>query len=382
MVAKSRLRARLHVRPILHRPILRRPILGRAVLALAAAGFGLLPFAAAAQTANCNPVGDVHFICGAYNVEDAAPVPGTPWVFGADLAPKPPGSLQLLNADKLDVQTIEPSQIAVKPDKTRFPDCPAPLDLSKMISHGLGLTPPSDGKASLYVVNHGTRESVEVFDVDLSKGEPTLTWVGCVVAPAKFWPDGVAPLPDGGLIATSLWDPTDPNRVQKLSNGEVVGALDEWHAGKGWTEVPGSAGMSGPNGVIVSPDGKTIYVSVWSGHQLARIRLGNGKPEVKTVPTGFLTDNVRWSPDGKTIYVGGQDTTVKQVLECFESTKVNCPKVPFKIYAADPETMELKVLVPSGVYGEMGAGTGAIREGDTLWVTSFRADRIGLFPMK
>jgi sugar lactone lactonase YvrE len=184
------------------------------------------------------------------------------------------------------------------------------------------------------------------------------------------------------MIVTSLWDPTDPNRAQKLSNGQPVGALDEWRAGKGWSQVPGSAGMSGPNGVIATPDGKTVFIGVWSGHALMRIRLGGSVPEVKTVPTGILTDNVRWSPDGKTVYAGGQDTTVKQVLSCFESAQVNCPSVPFKVYGLDPETMQLTVLVPSGTHGVMGAGTGAILVGDDLWLSSFRADRIGIYPLK
>jgi hypothetical protein len=348
-------------------------------------GLSLLPWggaARAAQAQGCEPVGKMQFLCGAYNVEDWAPVPGTNWVFGSDLAPKPPGPLQLFDTEKRSVRKIEPSEITVKFDKERFPDCPSPLDLNKMVSHGLDLTPAKNGRATLYVVNHGTRESIEAFDVDLTKGEPALTWVGCAVAPPKFWPDAVASLPDGGLIVTSLWDPTDPNRVQTLSAGKTIGALDEWKAGKGWTEVPGSAGMSGPNGVIVSPDGKTIFIGVWSGHALTRIRLGAGAPEVKTVPTGILTDNVRWSPDGKTVYAGGQATTVKQVLSCFESEQVNCPSVPFKVYGMDPETMQLTVLVPTGVHGVMGAGTGAIRVGDTLWLSSFRADRIGIYPLK
>lgn len=336
----------------------------------------------AADEAACNPVGEMHFICGAYNVEDWAPVPGAKWVFGADLAPKPPGELQLFDTATRTVRQIEPSQIAVKFDKQRFPDCPSPLDLDKMISHGLDLTPPKDGRATLYVVNHGTRDSVEAFDVDLTGADPKLTWVGCAVTPHTFWPDAVASLPDGGLVVTSLWDPTDPNRVQKLSKGEPVGALDYWHAGKGWTPVPGSEGMSGPNGVIVTPDGKTIYIGVWSGHAIMRITPGGAKPEVKSVPTGILTDNVRWSPDGKQIYAGGQATTVKADLACFGSSKVNCPEVPFMVYGMDPETMKLTVLVPKGSYGEMGAGTGAIRVGDTLWLSSFRADRIGIYPLK
>ena len=127
---------------------------------------------------------------------------------------------------------------------------------------------------------------MEVFAVDLSGAKPKFTWTGCVVAPKGFWPDGVASLSDGGIIVTSLWDPTDATRMQKLENGKPVGGLDEWHSGKGWTEVPGSAGLSGPNGVIVSADGHEVYVAVWSGREVARISRGTKPVKVKTVPTG------------------------------------------------------------------------------------------------
>jgi sugar lactone lactonase YvrE len=98
----------------------------------------------------------------------------------------------------------------------------------------------------------------------------TSPWIGCVVAPKGIWPDGVASVSDGGIIVTSLWDPTVAQRMDKLMNGKPTGALDEWHPGKGWHEVPGSSGMSGPNGVIVSPDGREVYVAVWSGREAAR----------------------------------------------------------------------------------------------------------------
>lgn len=340
----------------------------------------------AADAPPCVPANGAHFICGVTNTEDFAPIPGTRWVFGADLPTpgSPQGYLHLFDARTRTATNIDPASIAVHQDSKRFPDCPGPVDMKVFGPHGLDLTRPSNGHAVLYAVNHGGRESVEAFDVALAQGRPALTWIGCFVAPKGFWPDAVASLPNGAVVVTSLWDPTDPNRVEKLSKGEPVGALDEWDARHGWSEVPGSKGMSGPNGVIASPDGKTIFVGVWSGKQVARItrtdRAGaSGKMD--SVPTGILTDNVHWSPDGKTVFVGGQDATVEQVLKCFESSQANCD-VPFKIYAMDPKTMKLTDLVKSGVYGVMGAGTGAIREGDQLWVSSFRSDRIGLFPLK
>lgn len=336
-----------------------------------------------AHAADCAPVNGVHFICGANNVEDWAPVPGSKWLIGGDLAAAshPQGYLYLFDTTKKTVSAVQPSQIAVKPDKKTYPDCPGPVDWKVFGPHGLDLTRTGGKHRTLYAVNHGGRESIEVFHVDLSKKKPAFTWVGCVVAPKGFWPDAVASLPDGGIVVTSLWDPTDPDRVNKLSNGQPVGALDEWHTGKGWSPVAGTEGMSGPNGVIVSADGKRIYLALWSGKQVARIDRSVTPPKVDTVPTDILTDNVHWGPADKSIFVGGQDVTVKQAIDCFESTDVNC-NVPFKIYRMDPATLKLTDVVKSGVYGVFGAGTGAVEIDHKLWVSSYRSDRIGLFPPK
>ena len=118
--------------------------------------------------------------------------------------------------------------------------------------------------------------------------------------------------------------------------------------------MPGSQGLSAPNGVIIAPDGKRVFVAASAGREVARIDLDAKPPKKDTVDVGFFPDNLRWSPDGKTIYVGGQDAPLKEVLACFESSDVNCPNVPFKIDALDPKTMKLTTLVKSGVYGGMG----------------------------
>lgn len=336
--------------------------------------------ALAAAASDCAPVGNVKFICGVNNVEDLVTVPGTHWVIGSDLAAAgQQGHLYLFDTTKDTATAVQPGDIAVKADTKRYADCAGAPDWKLFGPHGLDLTRGGGQHRTLYAVNHGGRESIEVFAVDLAGSKPKFTWTGCVLAPHGFWPDAVASLSDGGIIVTSLWDPTDAQRMDKLMNGQPVGALDEWHAGKGWSEVPGSAGMSGPNGVIVSPDGHEIYVGVWSGRQVARISHGTKSPKMDTVSTGILTDNLRWSPDGHMILVGGQDASVKQVIECFESTAVNC-NVPFRIDVMNPKTLKLTNVVKSGVYGAMGAGTGAIEVDHQIWVSTFRADRIALFP--
>ncbi len=353
--------------------------LGVAALLLA----GLAAWSPARAADACTPADGAKFICGANNVEDWAPVTGTHWVIGSDLSPAgQQGYLHLFDTRNATVSAVQPDEIAIRPDKAKYPDCPGAPDMKIFGPHGLDITPASGARRTLYAVNHGGREGIEVFDVDLSKDKPAFTWTGCLTAPKGAWPDAVVAVPGDALIVTSLWDPTDAQRMEKLSNGKPVGGLFEWAPGKGWSEVPGSQGLSGPNGVIASPDGKMVYVAVWSGREIARINLNDHPAKTDKVSTGFLTDNLRWSPDRRTIYAGGQATSVKEVLGCFELTNVNCGNVPFQVDSMNPQTMKLTTLVKPAVYGVMGAGTGAIKVGDELWVSTFRGDRIARFPAK
>ena len=231
------------------------------------------------------------------------------------------------------------------------------------------------------MANHGGRESVEIFSIDLQGEGPSWTWIGCVSMPAGTYPDAVAALPDDGMVISSLWNPQDPQRLAKLRAGAPVGSLFEWSPRTGMRELEETKAFSGPNGVIASPDGKFVFVAVWSGKAVARIDRGGAKPKIDKVETGFLTDNLRWSPDGRRIYVGGQATSVDTVLACVESrTVVNCPNVPFQIDSLDPKTLTLTSIIPATTLGEMGLGTGAIKVGGNYWISTAHGDRIAIIP--
>jgi hypothetical protein len=231
------------------------------------------------------------------------------------------------------------------------------------------------------VVNHGGRESVEIFSIDLKDEALRWTWIGCVNTPAGTYPDAVAALPNGGMVISSLWNPQDPERLAKLRAGAPVGSLFEWSPRKGIRELEEAKELSAPNGIIASPDGKFVFVAVWSGKVVARIDRSGAKPKVDKVETGFLTDNLRWSPDRRKIYVGGQATSVDTVLDCVEQrTVVNCPNVPFQIDSLDPKTLTLTPIIPATTLGEMGLGTGAIKVGGNYWISTAHSDRIAIVP--
>ncbi len=354
-----------------------RPLLG-AVSALAAACMLVhLPARAAGPEACPAKADGASFVCNVVNVEDLISLPSTPWLVGSSLhgvgSKTPP--LYLFDAKTRKAQEVQASDIKIAKDAKTYSGCPGEPDLANFSSHGLDYVQRGK-RGTLYVVNHGGRESIEVFEVDTSGAKPTFTWTGCVVAPDGFWPDAVAALPGGGMVVTSLWDPKDNDRLAKLIGGKPVGALAEWYPKTGWKMI-GPDGMSGPNGVVVTPDGKSVFVALWSGNKLMRLERKSGKATFAELD--FRPDNLRWEGGSKSILLGGQTSTVKEAIEdCFAKPLVNC-NIPFKVVRVDPRTLKGKQIVDGGVYGNMGAGTGALTVGNDLWVTTFRGDRLAIF---
>jgi hypothetical protein len=338
----------------------------------------------AAAAEPCNPAGKLDFVCGPLNSEDLVQVPGTKWIVASGMdggAAGSHGSLHLVDSRDKSWKTLFPgSNPQLRWDKVTYGDCPSEPDLSKFSAHGLNLRPGGGGTDTLYVVNHGGRESIEVFALDAKGAAPTVTWVGCAVMPAGTWPNSVAPLPDGGMVVTDMFDPGDPKASDKMAAGENTGAVYEWHPHKGYALVPGSQ-MSGNNGIEVSHDGKWIYVAAWGNKAVVRLsRDGGASAKPETLPTGFLSDNLRWAPDGK-LMVAGQDTGAKQVFGCFESHQTRCTQ-PWRIDSWDTAAMKLEPLLSEAGNPEFGDATVGLQIGDDMFVGTFRGDRIAYFSLR
>jgi sugar lactone lactonase YvrE len=243
--------------------------------------------------------------------------------------------------------------------------CPGPPDAAfkaKFLTHGLYLQEGRNSVHRLYVVVHGGREAVEVFELDARSHPPTLTWIGCVVAPDPIGLNSVRALPEGGFIATNFLPRNQP--MAALQKGAVNGELWEWHTASGWQKVPGSE-ASGANGLEMSDDGKTLYVAAWGSQSFFRLSRGGAKPDRQEVPLGFRVDNIRWARDGS-ILAAGQGGTA--------------PTFTTQIVKIDPQTLRVTEVVNRPPVGPFNAGTVAVEIGNQYWVGSFRGDRVAVFP--
>src|SRR5262249_12665492 len=132
-----------------------------------------------------------------------------------------------------------------EPDKTwGDPACPGPIG-DALVSHGMSLAKRKNGVWELYVVNHGGRESIEMYELRSAHSGWSLVWRGCEIAVHEY--NDVAVLPDGGFVGTY------PSGLSAgrgaAATGAATGYVARWTPGKGESEVTGTR-MRGPNGVV------------------------------------------------------------------------------------------------------------------------------------
>jgi hypothetical protein len=189
-----------------------------------------------AKAAGCEAIGNVRFICDQLGPEDLAAVPGSDWVLASGMAAN--GAIRLINLRDKSTTVLFPSTASTeRPNKKTYESCPGPIgsEGDKFRAHGLYLRPGQSAVHTLYVVHHGGRESIEVFEFDARTNAPTLTWIGCAVAPDPIGLNSVVGLSDGGFITTNfLPRGTDSAARERMMAGEINGEVWEWRPDTGW----------------------------------------------------------------------------------------------------------------------------------------------------
>ena len=329
--------------------------------------------AAVAAQERCEPLGDVEFVCGPRNAEDLVRVPGTKWIISSGMAAG--AGFYLIDSSNGEWSTM-PMQ--ARHDAAAYPSCRTAPSPAAFESHGLSIRTGGRGRATLYVVGHGAREAIEVFDVVTSSDRPALTWKGCVAMPEGLAANSVASLADGSLVATVLIMPgkTFADSVAMRPTGAVF----KWSPGdSGFTLVRGTE-LPGNNGIEVSPDGEEIYV-VSSGLQTV-VAFSHGNPARQlrtTAPLPLTPDNLHRGADGRLLTAGMKNdepacggTPGPQHDLAKLST---CPRGTIAI-AIDPVTMDYDVLVETQATPSFSNATMVLTHEDRFWIGTFAGDRI------
>jgi hypothetical protein len=327
------------------------------------------PGVAPVRAAGCDPVGQVRFICDQVGPEDLAIVPGGEWVLSSGNVSN--GAIRLIHVRDSTTKVLFPvAAPAQRPDRKTYDSCPGPIDPAekeKFRAHGLYLRAGKKAVHTLFVVHHGNRESIEIFELDARASPPQLTWTGCVVAPEPIELNAVVGLPDGGFITTNF-EPrgsAETGGRVKIMAGENSGELWEWHPGSGWNKIPGTE-AAGPNGLEMSKDRKTLYIGGWGSQSLIRVSRGGTRVKRDTIPLGFRVDNLRWAADG-TLLAAGQGGTD--------------PRRTADVATVNPKSLKIKQRLRYPYSDIFRGGTTAIQIGKEIWLSSGGGERIAIFPL-
>lgn len=335
------------------------------------------PVAEAAE-GGCDASGEYGFVCGPHNAEDLVLIPGTQWIISSGMAAG--GSMFLIDTKQKAWTELYPGDAPLaQQDMKVYGDCPGSPDPNNFVSHGLNLRPGGDGRSTLYVVGHGEREAIEVFDVDANSETPVLTWKGCILTPDGMQANSVASLGDGSLLATIPLHTGIP--ISDALAGKLTGGVYAWSPGEsGFTMVQGTE-MPYANGIEVSADGQEFYV-VSSG-LMTVTAFSNSNPARllrSTEPFGFVPDNLHMGRDGRLITAGLNIDDpvcgkVKQSEEFDLEAFASCPRA-FTVWAIDPDSLQGETLARGPANKNFSNVTMALEAGDELWIGTFSGDRI------
>jgi hypothetical protein len=355
---------------------------------------------ATADKPACAPAAGLTFICGLQNPEDLVPVPGTRWLLISGMAPgaglsvvdtrartvhrlyAPPDAAR---GRPLDLARGRPDTTAARADRTRFANCPGPLDPKQAVLHGLALRPAAAGRYTVYATNHGGRESIEVFELAVGSGAaagvPSATWIGCVLLPPKLAANSVAAFSDGTLVATVLMLPG--RTFEDAFAGRNTGIVLQWTPGSaGFVELKGTE-LVANNGIETSPDDREFYVASTPTHRVyafSRATPGAGPMRFAQLKD-FGPDNVRWTADNRLMTAGLIDDEPACGGRPKDEKGIRCP-MGYAVATIDPKTMTATEIARGSRTPSFTGTAMAAVVNNELWLGSFLADRLAYRSLK
>jgi hypothetical protein len=333
----------------------------------------------AVQSAPCAPSGGLTFICGVQNPEDLVLVPNTRWLIASGMAPG--SGLHLVDTRAKTVRNLYAAGApSARADRGKYANCPGALDPKQAVLHGLSLRPAQDGRYTVYATNHGGRQSIEVFDLDMRGAAPSATWVGCVPLPNGMEANSVAAFRDGSLVATVLILPG--KSFEDAFAGRNTGVVLLWTPGSpAFRPLPGTE-LSANNGIETSPDDREFYVvSSTQKRVVAFSRANPGTPLRFAQLSEFGPDNVRWTSDNRLITAGMIDDEPACGGPPKTEAGIRCSR-GYIAATIDPKTMAVTELARGPATPSFTGTAIAMRVGDELWLGSFNADRLAYRALK
>ena len=326
----------------------------------------------------CAPNDGLTFVCGAERPEDVARIPGTRWLVFSGFSDG--SGLKLVeSATRSMTKWYSGAPQQLRPDRAQFPGCSSPPDAKHFNAQGISLRTLRKGFHRLYVVNHGGRESIEVFTITSSAGEPALSWIGCVLMPPGIAANSVASFSDGTLVASVL---THPGKsITDFVRGEITGGVYQWHPGDaGFRLLPGTQ-LPGNNGIETSLDDREFYVIAFGWRSVVIYTRDDTSMPVRRVEApGFMPDNLHW--DGGRLVLAGMQADEpacggRRKIVNGKADDMRCPR-GYTVAELDPRTLQFRIIAYAEPNSWFNGVSAAAIVGDELWLASYQSDRIAV----
>ena len=324
---------------------------------------------------DCVPKGNARPICEFTNPEDMVALPGGQAILLGEYggSPEVSGGLVVFELESEQQRTLfraGQGEGAAEPG-WGDPSCVVPPGKA-FNAHGIDLVRRDDGRLQLLVVQHGSREAVELFEVIGSGTDWRVEWRGCVPAPPNAWLNSVAGVSNGDFYTTQM-TPLGYDLTQEISS-DITGHVYAWSQSElSFRKIGGTDGAM-PNGIVTSPDGRYIYMNATAEHSVRKVEVSTGCELGRA--TVDSPDNARWAPDGRILIASlPRDITAQDFAACLSIEQRACG-IAFKIVALDPDSMTIVETLYANEGPPMGTGTVGLRIGDELFIGSVQGDRI------
>ena len=333
-------------------------------------------FALATLLAATQAVGAERLVNNLPNMEDLHPTPDNRWVIGSAMrAAGRGGALYAIAVDGSTATTLYPSEAPSPTATTQCPGgAPAAADFAP---HGISLETDRE-RHTLFVVNHGGRETVEIFALTPgSEGEPPrLRWRDCIPLPAGSQANSVTPGRDGTVYVTAAGAPfpIDSPPAGATAPAPIPGSgVLAWRPGDGWRIL--TTGLALSNGLVISRDNSVLYVAEWLGRQVAEIDAEDGTI-LRRVAVDFGVDNLRLEDKGG-LWLAGQAASTDAVMACYLSERRDCG-LDSALARVDTTALAVDCAQHLPATPGFSSATVALPLGDRVWLGTFRGDAVGI----
>jgi hypothetical protein len=326
----------------------------------------------------CEPVGEMRPVCGMQSPEDIAALPDGQYLLLANFGGMKhgTGSLSLFDTRTERLTPLFPGP-EFEPDRAAAdwgePGCEAPPP-DAFSPHGTHLHRLRDGRLRYAVVNHGARESIELFEVLGQGAGSRLAWRGCMLAPPDTFINDVAGLANGDLIYTRMFHRNDLRENLMSFLGANTGDLWRWSREEGARLLPGT-GANQPNGIEIAPDQRHVFANMYFTGEIWKVDVDTAEVVARApVPA---VDNSAWGSDGR-LWLTAHRDSLPNLLSCFREQAKPCG-AGFEIIALDPHSLAFETLFAHRG-APMGAATVAVPQAGRVWIGSFVGDRLVSIP--